>query len=70
MILPALKVITCYNYRKIRHIVKDYLKPYNFANFSVMQMETLEQFLGRDLFLKVNALENAENLDELGNKRP
>ena len=34
-----------------------------------MQVKTLKQFLGKDLFLEVDALEDAKDLDKLGNKR-
>ena len=34
-----------------------------------MQVEILEQFLGKDLFLEVNILENVKDLDKLRNEQ-
>ena len=42
----------------------------NFANFSVMQVKILEQFLNKNLFLEVDALKNAKDFDKSRNKQP
>ena len=68
MILLTPKITIYYNYWKIKHIIKNCLEPYNLANFNVMQVKILKQFLSKNLFLKENFLKNVKDFSELRNE--